>query len=369
MFDDFNEKLAKLVVHYSVDTKPGDKVIIQTQTVAEDLAREVYKELIIAGANILDISLSIPEVSEIFFRYAKDEQINFENPLRKEAVKMADILINIYSESNLSGMMNIDPKKIMMRQKANEETNKIYFERSGSEELKWTICPFPTTAFAQEAKMGTIQYKEFVYKALALDKPDPVAYWKSTEEKQEKVVQILNKGKKMRIVGEDTDITFGIENRPWINSCGKKNLPDGEVFTSPIENMTNGKIRFTYPGIYMGQEVEDIYLEFKDGKVVNFDAAKGKDLLEQVLGIENANILGELAVGTNYGITNFTKNMLFDEKMGGTIHLALGNGFEQSNSKNRSTIHWDILKDMKSEDSVIYLDDQAIYKAGKWIIP
>ncbi|MHA1557865.1 MAG: aminopeptidase [Candidatus Heimdallarchaeota archaeon] len=216
--------------------------------------------------------------------------------------------------------------------------------------------------------MGIEEYTEFVYKALALDKEDPIAHWKEVEKAHDKIIRILDKGKEMRFVGEDTDITFGIEGRKWINCCGHKNLPDGEVFTAPHEDGVNGTIRFTYPGIYMGQEIENIWLKFKDGKVVDYDASRGKELLKKVLEVENADVLGELAVGTNYGIQRFTKNMLFDEKMGGTIHLALGMGYPESGSKNKSSIHWDILKDMKSDDSIIYLDGKEIYKAGKWLI-
>ena len=170
------------------------------------------------------------------------------------------------------------------------------------------------------------------------------------------------------MIGEDTDLKLSVEGRTWINCSGHENLPDGEVFTGPVENSVNGKIRFTYPGIYMGKEIENIYLEFKDGKVVHASAEKGEDLLNEILKIENADTIGEFAIGTNYGITKFTKNMLFDEKIGGTLHCALGLGFPETGSKNVSSIHWDILKDMKTPGSQILADGKVIYEEGQWKI-
>ena len=182
-------------------------------------------------------------------------------------------------------------------------------------------------------------------------------------------IQKLDKVDKIHVLGEDTDLTLSVKGRPWENCCGNKNLPDGEVFTSPIETSINGHIRFTYPGIYQGKEIKNISLEFKDGKVIKGTADTGQELLDTILSIDNANKIGEFAIGTNYGIQKFTKNMLFDEKMGGTMHMALGKGFLETKSENTDcVIHWDILKDMKSENSQIIADGQVIYQAGKWLI-
>ncbi len=368
MFGDFNEKLAKLVVEYAVGIKPNDLVFITSPANAEGLIREVYREAIKAGGHVIRTDISIPGTNELLYRHGTEAQIKYIDPLETEFVKKITKTIHIYSSYNTRALTNIDPKLKTMRQQARKEYNEIFFARSAEGELKWTLCPYPCLSFAQEASMGIEEYTEFVYKALALDKKDPIAHWKKVEKVHAKIIKVLDKGKEMRFVGEDTDITFGIEGRKWINCCGHINLPDGEVFTGPHEDGVNGTIRFTYPGIYMGQEIENIWLKFKDGKVVDYDASRGKELLKKVLEIENANILGELAVGTNYGIQRFTKNMLFDEKMGGTIHLALGMGYPESGSTNKSSIHWDILKDMKSDDSIIYLDGEEIYKAGKWLL-
>lgn len=368
MYGDFSEKLAKLVIKYAVNVQQGDKVQIISPANADDLIRELYREAMIAGGHIIRTNITVPGTNEIFYKYATEEQLNYVDPIDLELAKTVTKSVYVYSSYNTRELTNIDPKKQTLRSKARKEFSSIFYGRAAKGELDWNLCPYPCDSLAQEASMGLDEYTEFVYKALALDKADPIAHWKKVEQDQDKIVTILDKGKEMRIVGEDTDLILGIEGRKWINCCGHENLPDGEVFTSPIETAVNGTIRFTYPGIYMGQEIENIWLKFKDGQVVDFDASKGKELLGKVLELENAKILGELAIGTNYGVQKFTKNMLFDEKMGGTVHLALGFGYPESGSKNDSPIHWDILKDMKSKDSVIYLDGKEIYKAGKWLI-
>lgn len=369
MLDDYNEKLAKLVVNYSVNVEKGSLVVINGGVESVDLVRELQIEILKAGGHIIDFKIGFPGSGELFYKYAAEHQLKYMNPFDLEIIKNVTKYISIFSSTNRKAMANIPSDKLMINREANKELNSIYYERSAKGEIDWVICPFPSPAFAQEANMGTYEYKEFVYRALGLDRPDPVEYWKKVKKEQEEIIEILQKGKILRIVGEDTDLTLGIEGRGWINACGDKNLPDGEVFTSPIENAVNGTIRFTYPGIYMGKEVENIWLKFKDGKVVEYTADKGQELLEKVLEVENADRLGELAIGTNYGIQKFTKNMLFDEKMGGTVHLALGNGFAQIGSKNVSNIHWDILKDMRTDDSRIYLDGEIIYEGGIWQIP
>jgi len=242
----------------------------------------------------------------------------------------------------------------------------IFFRRIGEGKLRWTGLPYPISAEAQEASMALQEYEDFVYSSCLVDKEDPVAEWKKVRQQQQKICDFLNQANEIHIVGEDTNLTFNVKGRKWINCSGKENMPDGEVFTGPVENSTNGTIRFTYPGIISGREVEDIKLSFKDGRVTQASAAKGDDFLQQTLKIEGADRLGETAIGTNYGITRFTKSMLFDEKMGGTIHMALGNAYPESGGKNQSAIHWDILKDMK-KDGEIYADNKLFYKNGKFL--
>jgi aminopeptidase len=235
----------------------------------------------------------------------------------------------------------------------------------------YSVLPYPTCAFAQDAEMGLLEYEDFVAKACLLDKKNPVKEWTQISKVQDKVVGKLNKAKTMRFVGEDTDLSIRVEGRTWINCDGHANMPDGEIFTCPIENSAQGQVRFTYPGIYtrLGREVEDIGLTFKNGQVVKAEAQKGEDFLREILKIDDgARRIGEIAFGTNTGITKFTKNMLFDEKMGHCIHLALGFSpfSKETGGKNRSSVHWDLLKDMRNGEA--YADNETVYEKGRFIL-
>jgi aminopeptidase len=302
-----------------------------------------------------------------FFKHAKEHQLKFVSPIEKFVMENMDVNISIFCEPNPKGLSTIDPAKTRARSASKKDLMEIFFRRVAEGKLRWTGLPYPISAEAQEASMPLEEYEDFVYNSCLVDKQDPVAEWKKVHQQQQRIGEFLNQTSEIHVVGEDTDLTFNVKGRKWINCSGKENMPDGEVFTGPIENSTNGTIRFTYPGIYAGREVEDIRLAFKDGRVVKASAAKSDDFLQQMLMIEGADRLGEASIGTNYNITRFTKNMLFDEKMGGTIHMALGNSYPESGGKNESAIHWDILKDMK-KDGEIYADNKLFYKNGKFIM-
>jgi len=365
MVDQRIEKLARLCVKYSVSVKPKEEVLIQGSDLAFPLIHELYKECLLAGA----YPRTMPhfDMQYTFFKHAKEHQLKHVSPVERFTLENTDVFISVFCEPNPKGLTNIDSSKMRMRSSSRKELSEIFFKRESEGKLRWTGLPFPVTAQAQEASMALPEYEDFVYSSCLVTKRDPVSEWKKIQRKQQKTVDYLNKASEIRVVGEDTDLTFSVKGRKWVNCCGLKNMPDGEVFTGPIENSTNGTIRFTYPGIYYGKEVEDIRLTFKNGKVVKASAAKGEDLLKELLKVENADRLGETAIGTNYGITRFTKDMLFDEKMGGTIHMALGEAIPESGGVNQSPVHWDILKDMK-KGGEIYADKELFYKNGKFLI-
>ena len=368
--NDYNEKAAMLAVQYAVNVEPGDLVLIQGSEVANDLIKAVYIETLKAGGHPI-VQSGINGIDVAKYKYSSDEQLAYFNPMKKFIISKAQKMIQVYADNNRQKMALIDPEKIKLTRSSPEfmEMMKIHQERVAKKELKWTIVPYPCDSFAQDARMDTESYKEFIYNALKLDSENPADIWREIEKEQEKIIEILNKVDNIHVLGEDTDLTLSVKGRPWENCCGHRNLPDGEVFTSPIENSINGRIRFTYPGIYQGKEVKNILLEFKDGRVIKGSADEGQELLDSILNIKNADLIGEFAIGTNYGIQKFTKNMLFDEKMGGTMHMALGMGYPQTKSENTlCPIHWDILKDMKSENSKIFADGKIIYQAGKWLI-
>jgi aminopeptidase len=365
MVDQRIEKLAKLCVHYSVNVKPKETVLIQGTELAFPLMHELYKECLLSDAYpwiIADL-----DTAYTFYKHAKEHQLEFVSPFDKFIVENIDVTIGIFCEPNPKRLTNIDPAKIRMRRAARRELADTVFKREAEGKFRWTGLPYPINAQAQEAAMALPEYEDFVYSSCLVDKDDPIAEWKKVRERQEKFCQFLNQAREIHIVGEDTDLTFNTKGRKWINCCGEKNMPDGEVFTAPIEDSANGTIRFTFPGIFSGREIEDIQLGFKDGKVVKASAFKGEELLKQLLKIDGADRIGETAIGTNYGITRFTKNMLFDEKMGGTIHMALGfNPAPETGGLNKSALHWDILKDMK-KNGEIYADNRLFYKNGKFL--
>lgn len=369
MFNEMYESLAKIVIHYSLSVQKGHRVLIMANTVAKDLIQALYFEIIKVGAHPFAL-VDLEDLQTIFYKYASQEQLLYVDNINKQMMKEFDRLIQIKVDYNTQKLANIDPKRIMMRQGSEKvkELREIMGKREAQGEFRWNIVPFPCQSFAQDAKMDLLSYTDFLKKALFLDKRNPLDEWKKLKQEQERLINILNNFKKIEVIGEETNLNLSVEGRMWLNSWGDQNLPGGEVFTSPVEESVNGQIKFTYPGLYMGKEAENIVLEFKDGKVIKANADKGEDLLNEILKIENANIMGELGIGTNYGITQYTKNMLFDEKIGGTIHCALGGGFQDAGSKNLSAVHWDILKDMKPAGSKILADGDVIYEKGYWQI-
>lgn len=369
MINPIYENLAKIVVNYSIEIEKGHQVLILGPTFAKELFQALGIEILKVGAHPIYYP-QLEGMQEIYFKNATDEQLLFVNEAEKIMSLKCDRLIQIFADFNTRKYSNVNPEKMVkyMGAPKRKELNELFEKRVTEGELKWVIVPFPCQAQAQEANMDIFTYTNFVNKSLFLDKKSPIEEWRKMQKEQDKIVESLNKINNIRVLGEDTDLTLSVKGRIWKNCSGQENLPDGEVFTGPVENSVNGKIRFTYPGIYYGQEIEDIYLKFKNGEVVEATAKKGGEILTEILKIENAKRIGEFAVGTNYGVTTFTKNMLFDEKMGGTLHCALGLGFEDTGSKNKSPIHWDMLKDMKLPGSKIIADDKVIYEEGKWKI-
>ena len=369
MADPRIKKLAQVMVHYSLGIKPGQKVYLQTTPVAHEFNLAFYEEAIKAGAHVtfaID-GAYYPGAQEIFLKHASRKQLEFVSPVRKLMIETYDARMVVEAETNTRELSGIDPSKISLWRRANAPLFKKMLKRIESKKLKWCLTVYPTEAMAQEANMSLNDYSEFVYEAGMLNAKDPVALWKAEEKKQKKLVQWL-KGKNMvALKGDDIDLTFSIKGRTFIPCAGDQNFPDGEIFTSPVENSVNGWVRFKYPAIFDGQEIEDIELWFENGKVVEEKAKRNQELLTAQLNTDKgARILGEWGIGTNYNIKKFTKNMLFDEKLGGTIHLAMGLGFEEAGGGNTSGLHWDMLCNMAKSEIVI--DGKLFYKNGKPVI-
>jgi aminopeptidase len=283
-------------------------------------------------------------------------------------VQQADAYVALFTSMNARELSSIDPEHISRRSRSRKKINDLFSKKEEEGTLRWVGGPYPTAPMAQEASMSLEEYADFVYASCNLDKEDPVAEWERISAEQQKVCDWLCKRDEFRFVGRDTDLTMSCKGRTWVNCDGHINMPDGEVFTGPVEDSVNGKISFTYPAIYRGNEALDVKLEFKDGVVSSYSASKGEKFLGAMIGTDDgSNKVGEIAIGTNYNITRFTKELLFDEKIGGTMHLALGDGIVQSKSANRSSIHWDMLKDMK-DGGKIYADGELFYENGKFLI-
>ena len=360
------QKFAKVLVDYSMDIKAKDKLCIQAHIPSLPLVKEVYKLAVQKGAYPY-VDIVIDELNELYCLHASDEQLQYVSSLQEFKVQHCDAFLIILGSENTNAMAEVDPKKIAMRTLSRKKVNEIYMKRISDGSLKLCITQFPNHSLAQAAGMSLNGYREFLSNACFLNAENPVALWQEYSARQEKICSFLKARKNFRFVSQGTDLRFSAEGRNWINCDGRINFPDGEVFTGPIENSVNGEITFSFPAVYQGQEVRGVYLKFQDGKVVDFDAKHGKKTLESMLDTdEGARYAGEIAIATNYNITKFTKNILFDEKIGGTIHLAIGSSIPSSGGVNKSAVHWDMVCDMRSGE--IYADDDLIYKDGKFIV-
>jgi aminopeptidase len=354
------------MVHYSLAIKRGQNVYMQTVPAAQEFNLEFYTEAIKAGANV-SVLMSIPGQDEAFLKYASNKQLDFVSPLRELVHTTYDARMVVEAETNTRELAGIDPKRIAHMRKANAPLFKKMIDRIEKKELKWCLTVYPTDAMAQEANMSLNDYREFVYEAGMLNAKDPVALWKAERARQMKLVRWLKGKDEVVMKGDNIDLTMSIKRRTFIPCAGDQNFPDGEIFTSPVETSVNGWVRFKYPAIFDGQEIEDIELWFENGKVVQERAKRNQSLLTAQLNTDKgARYLGEWGIGTNYNIKHFTKNMLFDEKLGGTIHLAVGLGFEEAGGGNQSGLHWDMLCDMAHSE--ILVDGRLFYKNGKPLV-
>ena len=363
MFDARVVKLAQVLVHYSAGVKKGDLVSIRGTSLAEPLVVALLEETLKAGGHPR-VRLSPKSAVEVLYKNASDEQLKFVSELDRQEVEQLDVSIRVLSESNTRALSSIDPSRPALVSQARKSLQERFLERAAKGEMRWTLTAFPTEAYAQEAEMSLSEYEDFVYQACLLDEADPVAAWKNLAEQQERMADFLNGCKELHIKAADTDIRFGIEGRKWINCLGDHNFPDGEVFTGPVEDSVEGHIRYSFPAIREGRHVDDIRLTFKAGRVVEATAAKHQDFLIAMLDQdEGARQLGELSLGTNYQVQKFTRNLLFDEKIGGTCHLAVGKGYPESGSKSKSGLHWDMVCDLR-QGGEVYADGKLIQKNG-----
>jgi aminopeptidase len=355
---------AYLLVNYCVSLQPGQRLFVNTTTLAEPLVTEIYREAIKAGGHC-EFTLATRGQAAALREYGNKEQYAYIPTLYAKAMNEFDAYIYISAPFDLREPADAPAMKAARRE-AMQPLHNTYFARTGDRRLKRTMCIYPTPALAEEAGMSEEEYADFVFRACKLDQPDPQAAWLEVRRRQQKVVDHLNSCITFRYVNDRSDITFTTNGRTWINSDGQTNMPSGEVYTAPEEDSVNGHIYFDYPAIRDGKEVRGVYLEVKDGEIQRWSADSGQEVLDETFEIAGTRRFGEAAIGTNYDIDRFSKQILFDEKIGGTVHMAVGQSYAQAGGKNESAVHWDFIANMR-EGGRVYADGQLIYEDGRFL--
>ncbi|MGH2747240.1 MAG: aminopeptidase [Actinomycetota bacterium] len=367
MTDQRIEKLAEVLVDYSNEVKEGDKVSIRGSYVAEPLILAIYKRCLQRGAYPM-IRASLPRAEPMFYRFAEDHQLEYMWETDRWLIENLDVGFAIISDTNTRQLSKVDPARQVIASKARRPLLDTSMKRAAKGEYRWNVTLFPTEAHAMDAEMSLDEYEEFFYGACLVDKDDPVAEWRNVAERHARLVKWIEGRNEVHIEGEGTELILEVGGRTFLAADGKENFPDGEIFTGPIENKTRGHVTFTYPAIYGGQSVEDIRLEFEGGRVVDAKASKNEDFLIKTLDTDaGARVLGELGIGTNYGIREFTGEILLDEKIGGTIHLALGASYPESGGVNESAVHWDMVCDLR-RGGRITVDGDTLMEDGKLLV-
>jgi len=366
MVDPRLTRMAQTIIRYSTRVKPGDRVRISGETPAIPLMEQLYIEALKAGAHPY-VDVAIPSLGRYFYQLATKEQLSYVSPLGRVFIDHFDVNIAIMSETNPHHMSAIDPKKQSLRHKANRKLIDRQLRRMNDGSFRACITIYPTEAYASGAEMSLEDFENFVFSACYVDHPNPLKRWEQVQRHHDRVIEHLQSRSTIRIVAPGTDITFSIKGRGWMNCDGHVNFPDGEIYTCPIENSAEGTIEFTYPACLYGREVEQVRLTFERGRVVSSTAKKNEEFLHEMLATDpGATRLGEFAIGTNSGIDRYSKNILFDEKIAGTCHLALGASAPGCGGRNKSSIHWDMVCDLRH--GTIFADGKPFYRKGDFIL-
>lgn len=365
MKKEYIESYAHLLVHYCLGLQPGQQVLVQSTFLAEPLLKAFYREALKAGANV-EFQLSFGDMEEIFYEVAGDDQLKYVSPSFKQAMETFDAYLNIRAPYSLENE-KMDREKWKIRSEAQKPVLKTYFDRIGNGSMRRSLCQYPTQANAELAGMSLEEYGQFIAHACKLDTPDPVKAWENVRDTQQKYVDYLDQVDQLRYISDKMDVTFSVKGRKWINSEGRNNMPSGEVFSAPIEDSVNGTAYFDYPTMYLGKRISGITLYIEQGLITSWRAEEGQDVLDKIFEVEGARRFGEVAIGTNYEIQQATGNILFDEKIGGTIHMAIGQSYQQCGGKNESAIHLDMIAEMKNGGKII-ADEKVIYENGHFLI-
>jgi aminopeptidase len=361
------DALARILVQHSTAVSEGDVCTIEGESPAEPLLMAVYEEVLRAGGNPI-VHMAMEEQSVAYFEHASDRQLEWVSPVAEWAVENADVRIAVMASLNTRALSRVPPERQAKRQAATQGLMKRAMERSAEGSYRWALTLFPTHAYASEAGLSLAAFEDFYYGACLATEEDPVDAWKRQSEETERLREWIQGRSEVHLTGDGTDLRIGIEDRTFIAAAGKHNMPDGEFFTGPVEDSAEGEIRFHLPAHYGGREVAGVRFRFEGGRVVDASAEKGEDFLIEMLDTDDgARRLGELGIGTNYGITEGTGEILLDEKIGGTVHLAVGRSYPETGGTNESAIHWDMICDLR-RGGRIEVDGEALQEDGRFVV-
>ena len=361
------DALAKILVNYSTAIQDGDTCLIEGGAPAEPLLQAVYEEVLKAGGNPI-VSMQMDGQSAAFFKHASDRQLEWVSPVSKWAAENADARIAVMASANTRDLSQVEPERQTIRQRAMQPVMEAMMARAAEGKYNWALTLFPTHAYAGEAEMSLADYEDFYFAACLADQADPVAAWRKQSEEVVRLRDWIQGREEVHITGPGTDIKLGIAERTFIAADGKHNMPDGEFFTGPIEDATEGEVTFHLPSTVSGREVAGVRMRFEGGKVVDASAERGEEFLIKMLDTDDgARRLGELGIGTNYGISRGTKEILLDEKIGGTVHLAVGKSYPETGGINESAVHWDMICDLRRGGKVT-VDGELLEEDGKFVV-
>jgi aminopeptidase len=359
--------LARILVRHSTAVKPGDVCLIEGESEGEPLLQAIFEEVVAAGGHPV-VNMALAEQASSFFRHGSDAQLEWVSPVAQWAVENADCRFAVMAKSNVRDLAAVDPARQAIRRRATAPLMARSMERSAAGEYRWALTLFPTNAYASEAGMSLSEYEDFYYGACLADVPDPVAAWAEASDEVRRLAEWIQGREEVHINGPGTDLRLGIGGRTFIAADGRHNMPDGEFFTGPVEDSANGEISFHLPSAYAGNEVAGVWFRFEDGKVVDARAERGEEFLISMLDTdEGARRLGELGIGTNFAIENGTKEILLDEKIGGTVHLAVGKSYPETGGRNDSAVHWDMICDLR-QGGEITVDGETLQRDGTFVI-
>lgn len=362
-------KMAYVLINYSTEVKPGERVLIRsTSPAGEPLCQALYAEALKAGG-LASVYIHMSEEDPIALESTTDPKLlAYVDPMLKLMYDQAEVIFRIEAVENSRALSAYPLDRQMARAKAHAALIDVQMVREANKTLRRCTTQFPTLSYAQNAGMSLRQYADFLFGACKVDLDDPVAAWRQVHDEQARLVDWLKGKKKLQVRGDHIELDLSIDGRRFLNSCGKANFPDGEIHTGPVEDSVNGWVRFTYPAYFRGNEVKGVELKFVDGRVVEAHAETNEDFLIATLDADpGARSLGEFAIGTNRDIKAFTGSILFDEKMGGTVHMAVGQGYRETGSVNQSSVHWDMICDMRSGGKIM-VDGELFYQDGEFMI-